>query len=493
MKLKSLYSFLLATALVACNEDFNEGIAGVQTADPESPAATVSFSATAASATTIDLGALEEGVTNVKVCTFSATPSTETTIVTHVLDLRDAENVSYKVDLNANGEASVEELQTIIETVYNKRPEARSFDAYVYEYLNTDGQSLIGKSDKITIIMTPKAPIIESAYYYIGQTNNWTAGDNSAEVKFSHSGKDVYEDPIFTITVKAPYNDAIEPERVDMWFKIVPQSAMDVFAAEGQDAFWGAGILGSDTKDGDDRKEAKLLAGGGSFVQKATDEAKFYTITLNMMEYTMTVEPLTFEEYIYIPGNHQVGVAGAESWGWTLSVAPALRSEKFDGIYTGYSYLNGGFKFTRNRENWNGEYNSSHFTQYGEGLGDDGGNISMSIPGFYYIEADMPKKTLTATATTWGIIGPAQAGGWNSDTDMEWNVSEECWVATLDLAADEFKFRANDDWGINVGGNMDDLVKDGGNIRLEEAGTYEVKLYLTRSTSDKLYCTVTKK
>ena len=35
MKLKSLYSFLLATALVACNEDFNEGIAGYQTNDPE--------------------------------------------------------------------------------------------------------------------------------------------------------------------------------------------------------------------------------------------------------------------------------------------------------------------------------------------------------------------------------------------------------------------------------------------------------------------------
>ena len=35
MKLKSLYSFLLATALVACNEDFNADIAGVQKADPE--------------------------------------------------------------------------------------------------------------------------------------------------------------------------------------------------------------------------------------------------------------------------------------------------------------------------------------------------------------------------------------------------------------------------------------------------------------------------
>ena len=41
MKLKSLYSFLLATALVACNEDFNEGIAGYQTNDPEDAAASM--------------------------------------------------------------------------------------------------------------------------------------------------------------------------------------------------------------------------------------------------------------------------------------------------------------------------------------------------------------------------------------------------------------------------------------------------------------------
>ena len=100
---------------------------------------------------------------------------------------------------------------------------------------------------------------------------------------------------------------------------------------------------------------------------------------------------------------------------------------------------------------------------------------------------------MTATPTTWGIIGPAQAGGWDADTDMEWNAEEECWVATLDLAADEFKFRANDDWGINVGGSIDNLVKDGGNIKNTEAGTYEVKLYLTRSTSNNLYCTLTKK
>ena len=481
MKLKSLYSFLLATALVACNEDFNEDIAGVQKADPETPAAAVSFSATAASTTSIDLGALAEGTTTVKVCSFTPSSVAEGTTVNHVLDLRDVDNNSYKFDLTTNGEASVEELQNVIETVYNKRPEARSFEGYVYEYQNTNGQTLIGKSEKITIIMTPKAPVIETAYYYIGQTNNWAPGDNSAEFTFKHSGKDVYEDPIFTITVAAPYNE--DGTRADMWFKIVPQSAMDAFATGGADAFWGAGILGSDEKDGDDRKEAKLLAGGGSFVQKADDGAKFYSITLNMIEYTMTIEPLSFEEYIYAPGDPK----------WNPAVAPALWSPNFDGVYEGYAYLTtNGFKFVGSRDGWDPQWNYTSFSKYSEGItGSD--NICAPANGFYQIKADIPGESLTLTSTTWGIIGPAQAGGWNADTDMEWNAEEECWVATLDLAADEFKFRANDDWGINVGGSLDNLVKDGGNIKNTEAGTYEVKLYLTRSTSNKMYCTLTKK
>lgn len=481
MKLKSLYSFLLATALVACNEDFNEDIAGVQNADPETPAATVSFSATAASTTTIDLGALPEGTTTVKVCSFTPSTVAEGTTVYHVLDLRDAENNSYKLDLTTNGEASVEELQALIEKVYGKRPTERSFDGYVYEFQDTNGQALIGKSEKITIIVTPEAPIIETTYYYIGQTNNWTPGDNSAEYTFSHSGNDVYEDPIFTITVAAPYNE--DGTRADMWFKIVPQSAMDAFSIGGADAFWGAGILGSDDKDGDDRLEARMSVGGGSFVQKADDEAKFYTITLNMLEYSMTVEPISYEEYIYVPGDPK----------WNPAVAPAVWSPKSDGAYEGFAYLTtNGFKFVETRDSWNPEWNASYFTKKSEGITGDN-NICAPANAFYYIKANLKEKSLDLTPTTWGIIGPAQAGGWNADTDMEWNAEEECWVATLDLAADEFKFRANDDWGINVGGSIDNLVKDGGNIMNTEAGTYEVKLYLTRSASNNMYCTVTKK
>lgn len=475
MKLKSLYSFLLATALVACNEDFNEGIAGIQTADPESPAAAVTFSATAASATTIDLGALAEGATTVKVCSFTATPSTETTTVTHVLDLRDVDNNSYKVDLTENGEAAVDELQTVIETVFNKRPIERSFDAYVYEYQNTDGQALIGKSEKITIIITPKAPVIEEEYYFIGTTNNWTAGD--ATLKFSHSGNDVYEDPIFTITVEAPYSS--EGVRIDNWFKIAPKSAY----AEGAN-FWDL-LLGSDEKDGDERKEAGLQLGGGSFVQKATDEAKFYTITLNMLEYTMTVEPLRFEEFIYAPGDPK----------WNPAEAPALRSPNYDGVYEGYAYLTtNGFKFVGTRDGWEPQWNYTSFITYSEGItGSD--NICPPANAFYQIKADIPKNNLTLTETSWSIIGSATGdSSWGTDLDMTYVEEDESWTYTGALVAGEFKFRANKGWDISFGGaSFDDLTSDNGaNLQITEDGNYEVKFFLTRSKSNKIYTTITK-
>ena len=203
------------------------------------------------------------------------------------------------------------------------------------------------------------------------------------------------------------------------------------------------------------------------------------------MEYTYKIEKLNFQEFIYTPGNHQ---------GWNPGTAAAMRSPNFDGVYVGFTYLNGNFKFTKER-NWNGEYNFNDFaTKDDIFFNNDGSNINISEEGFYQITADVATSKLSAKKiTTWGIIGPAQAGGWDSDTDMTWNAEDESWTATLELAADEFKFRANDDWGINVGGSFDNLTQDGGNMKVTEAGTYEVKLFLTRSASDKMYCTLTKK
>lgn len=46
----------------------------------------------------------------------------------------------------------------------------------------------------------------------------------------------------------------------------------------------------------------------------------------------------------------------------------------------------------------------------------------------------------------------------------------------ITLASGEIKFRANDDWAINWGGDTNALTQGGANISVE-AGTYDIKLY----------------
>ena len=100
--------------------------------------------------------------------------------------------------------------------------------------------------------------------------------------------------------------------------------------------------------------------------------------------------------------------------------------------------------------------------------------------------------TWKATPTAWGIIGDATPNGWDADQDMTWNEEKHCWSATVTLTDGTFKFRANDGWDINFGGNPDNLSAGGGNIPVT-AGTYDIDLYLERTASENIYCTLTKK
>ena len=75
---------------------------------------------------------------------------------------------------------------------------------------------------------------------------------------------------------------------------------------------------------------------------------------------------------------------------------------------------------------------------------------------------------------------------------MTYNMADDCWEITTDLVANEFKFTTNGSWDINLGGSVDDLSEGGGNLSIAEAGNYTIKLYPSRSTNDKMYCTITK-
>ena len=468
MKKFLLYSLLGVAALSAtsCNEDFNKDVAAPQSWEQAAAITLPTISANPVAS--IDLATAGDSV---KVFTISNVTMPEGTTITNYRLQMSAENYTAEVKADNNGKIAAADLQAFIENSYGKRPTEREISAHVFANLMKDGQASLLNLSIINILATPVAPQISQHYYLIGAPSAWDP--TCVTMPFNHSGKDVYEDAIFTIVF--PVADG------ETWFAVT-----DDITVEKND--WSQ-VFGCAEGNGNNTEEGTLkrrydLTDDGSFKVVVDGDAKFIKMTLNMMEYTYKIEKLNFAEFIYVPGNHQ---------GWAPDKAPALQSPNFDGVYVGYTYLNGNFKFTKER-NWNAEYNFNDFvTKDDIFFNNDGSNINITEEGFYQIKADVASSNLSAVKTTWGIIGPAQAGGWDTDTDMTWNAEDESWTATVELAADEFKFRANDEWAINVGGSLDNLTQDGANIKVTEAGTYEVKLFLTRSASDKMYCTLTKK
>ncbi|MCL1932356.1 MAG: SusF/SusE family outer membrane protein, partial [Candidatus Azobacteroides sp.] len=112
-----------------------------------------------------------------------------------------------------------------------------------------------------------------------------------------------------------------------------------------------------------------------------------------------------------------------------------------------------------------------------------GGNLSVSETGFYRLTVDLSKEpyTYTATATEWGLIGSATAGGWDTSTPMTLNPATGEWTVTATLVGggdNAFKFRANNGWDINLGGNANNLTYNGDNIPVASDGAYLITLKL---------------
>ena len=143
--------------------------------------------------------------------------------------------------------------------------------------------------------------------------------------------------------------------------------------------------------------------------------------------------------------------------------------------FRGFMYLNqNGFKFTT-AQDWSG-------TNYGADFdtAPNAGNIVITEEaGFYQVDVNLSEKTYTLTPFTIGIIGNATPKGWAGDTDMTYNPEERCWeLKNVELTDGEMKFRHTNDWSLNWGGPLDALVHDGANIAINEAGTYDIKLYV---------------
>lgn len=172
-----------------------------------------------------------------------------------------------------------------------------------------------------------------------------------------------------------------------------------------------------------------------------------------------------------------IGDATPGDWGTSTDLSYDPASQTWKGVV---HMVAGSFKFRANN-GW--DYN------YGSNTGDEnlvagGDNISNEVEADYEFILDLSDpNTYKYAAYRWGIIGDATPGGWDTDTDMTWDASNSVFTITADLTVGQFKFRANDDWGMNLGGALDGLTEGGDNIDIAEAGNYTITLNRANNTA----------
>jgi starch-binding outer membrane protein SusE/F len=187
--------------------------------------------------------------------------------------------------------------------------------------------------------------------------------------------------------------------------------------------------------------------------------------------------------FLYVPGSYQA---------WKPETAPSIGSAKNDGKFDGYINItenNVEFKFTATPDWSNGIGDKDNGTLVPGG----GDNLKFPGAGYYRITADLTDKKWSATKTSWGLVGSFAASNWTAagdDVPMVYNNDNKSWTGTITtVAGDKFKFRANNDWGINLGetngtGSLsyggDDIGDPLKNAALP-AGTHKITLYLSNS------------
>lgn len=387
-------------------------------------------------------------------------------------DFSDAVKVNVTNDANA-ATAKVADLQAAYLAVQGRNPEARvvnvRYAAYVVngtEKVRVNGLDKYFGQAKVTV--TPYDPgfRMENKYYLV-YGNDPDALSVESAVEFMHSDKDIYDDTKFTVIVDIPAGE-------EFYWGILPESAYNAGTLDG--IFY--------TEDGMEYETVGMLLPNNPDLYFVTpgivEEAGKFQFTVDM--YSVIGEDGEYEEFptyeitpafdfLYTPGN---------SNGWNHANSNLLFTSDYVN-YKGFAYLNGEFKFT-NAPDWShGNYGSSSVE--GELMSGSNNNFPCSEPALYWVVVNMTKMSFTKTKIeSLGMIG--DFNGWGSQLPMTAQITaanDIKYVGEVTLTAGQgFKFRCNDDWGINLGGdNFDELTLDGANLSVSEDGTYEVVLDLS--------------
>lgn len=413
-----------------------------------------------------------------------------------VIDIVSVENlpengvVSFKMHVSGTADFAREEILDVTDgtvsgvewdkafrSIFGNAPYEQQNYIRFAAYVNVNGQlSRLGGFDTWyaakTVNVTPidLGIEIEDSYYLIGSING---GDVATAVKLNHSDASPYDDPVFSILLDlAPADVAsgwkwqIIPEST---FKLgyVPETSGSIFGPAGSTSALNGDLAASVLEDG-----IYTAASTG----KIYDSGQFL-LTVDMINLTFDISSAV--EMLYTPG---------DSNGWSQGSSQVLTTGDYAN-YSGFAYLAGGYKFTT-APDWD-HVNLGASGAEGKLSNDSGaGNLMADPAGLYWCTVNLPALTYENTlVTTMGMIGDFNA--WAGDIVMTPSADFLTWTGELTVAdAGGFKFRVNEDWNINLGGDYTDNLTPNGNNIMIEPGTYTVTLDLSKVPYS---CTIVKK
>lgn len=349
----------------------------------------------------------------------------------------------------------------------SKNPADLTVNVQLYPYIvSVDNPTFTAKVETafgpFAINATPFAPdnVIEPAYYLLlsADGTTWTA-ENA--VKSTHSSTNVYDDPKFTFIYSAEAND----DNFVFW-KVIPES---VFLTDLNAQPWYVPT----SSDVPNTKGTLEINGIECGMNHSVSGSQVMIVNLE----TLAFQYQEGFPQLYTPGN---------SNGWNAVASQILTTENYTD-YTGYVYLNGEFKFNPDNDWKDRDFGCNDPFVYegsplvGKGLADGGKNINVDAEGVYFVTLNYPtRETVLTMIDTYGLIGDATEGGWSDSTPLTMT-SPLVYTAEVKLkGSGAFKFRANNGWDINLGGELSNLTAGGAYIATPGEGTYTVTLDLSQ-------------
>lgn len=289
--------------------------------------------------------------------------------------------------------------------------------------------------------------VLEKEYYYLGSQ----ASDQT--YKFTNSGADPYDDPVFSCVVPAVGDGGWH------WFKIAPASA---YNADGT-MDWGKETTCICPMTSDDTAlEGKCTNGKLSWHLLENENIAKFKITVNVMDMTYTITAIPPVPEYYMVGRQNAWGLNTGSAFYPVSKSTATYTSYFTGAWdcriSNLEQINTG--------NWNNFGAAEENGSCTELVENTGKCIMSPEAGYYTLTVDFDamkysweKVNVTESYSAISLIGVDN--DWNTDHDftqvegsgdLQGNATHNWVLKGMTISSDcGVKVRANHDWAISWG------------------------------------------